>query len=58
MYTCPRCGDQRERERKAFYGQVELHNGLVLRWLQWAESEEEAIRIVTAQCVHVTRCWC
>lgn len=39
------------------HGQVELNNGLVITWLRFAESETEAIRIVTAQHVHVKRCW-
>jgi len=43
--------------RMPHYGQVELENGLVIAWLRFAESPEEAMRIVTAQCVHVKRCW-
>lgn len=39
------------------YGQVELNNGIIIKWLRFAKSEDEAIRIVTAQHVHVKRCW-
>ena len=46
-----------ESTRLPFYGKVELENGLILKWLRFASSEDEAIRIVTAQHVHVRRCW-
>lgn len=39
------------------HGFVETENGQVSAWLRFAVSEAEAIRIVTAQAVHVTRCW-
>ena len=42
---------------KPVYGKVELENGLVLAWLRFVVSEEEAVRIVIAQHVHVARCW-
>jgi hypothetical protein len=31
------------------YGIVELKNGLVIKWLRFADSKAEAVRIVTAQ---------
>lgn len=42
---------------KPIYGYVELNNGIVIRWLRFAVSPEEAIRVVIAQHVHVARCW-
>lgn len=39
------------------YGKVELKNGLIISWLRFADSEEAAVRMVTAQHVHVERCW-
>jgi len=38
-------------------GKVELENGLILKWLRFTDTEAEAIRLVTAQHVHVKRCW-
>lgn len=35
--------------KRPIYGKVTLKNGLTLKWLRFAESEAEAIRIVTAQ---------
>ena len=43
--------------KKPFYGSIELENGLTIPWLQFAVSEDEAIRVVAAQHVHVVRCW-
>lgn len=31
------------------YGIVELKNGLVLLWLRFADSKDEAVRIVTGE---------
>ena len=43
--------------KKPIYGVVELENGLLIDWLEFRETEEEAIRIVTAQHdPHVVRC--
>lgn len=41
---------------KAFFGTVELENGLVIRWLRFASSADEAVRIVAAQHTNVVRC--
>jgi hypothetical protein len=44
-------------------GRVQLDNGITLRWLRFvhnttqAAAEVEAVRLVTAQHVHVRRCW-
>lgn len=51
------------RPRLPIRGKVTLDNGITLTWLQFvaattrAEAETEAMRIVTAQHVHVERCW-
>lgn len=44
-------------QRIPIYGRVELENGQVVRWLRFEETAAEAIRVVTAQYVHVVRCW-
>lgn len=41
---------------KPIYGVVELENGLVLNWLRFAPSNEEAIRLVKAAYIYVVRC--
>lgn len=46
-----------KQQTKAVYGKVELENGLILDWLRFSPSEEEAIRVVRAQHVHVKDCW-
>lgn len=41
-------------------GFVTLHNGITLRWLRFIDATDavaEAVRLVTAQHVHVQRCW-
>jgi len=43
--------------RKPVYGFVELENGIVMRWLRFATSDAEAVRVVVAQHVTVSRCW-
>lgn len=61
---CQNCTCETCRPRQPITGKVKLHNGLVLKWLRFvdaalttAAAEAEAIRIVTAQHVHVARCW-
>ena len=46
------------------YGKVKLNNGITINWLKFIDStnnteeaETEAMRIVTAQHVHVKKCW-
>lgn len=46
------------------YGHVQLGNGIIIRWLRFIHNvtdrvaaEIEAVRIVTAQHIHVQRCW-
>ena len=39
------------------YGRVTLENGLTIDWQRKAASAEDAVRVVTAQHVHVVRCW-
>ena len=47
-------------KKTAVYGIVELNNGLILEWLRFVEAglgaKAEAVRIVTAQHVHVAKC--
>ena len=57
MY-CHNCGPKRIPIR----GKVTLGNGITVTWLRFipetfADAEAEAIRLVTAQHIHVLRCW-
>jgi hypothetical protein len=44
-------------QQEPIRGKIKLENGTILDWSQFAETEEEAIRIVTAQYVHSTHRW-
>ena len=43
--------------RLPVHGFIEFNNGIIIAWLRFATSEEEAVRVATAQNGNVARCW-